>query len=166
MWNSARIIHSYTTMSTETLDARLSEDLKSAMRAKETVRLEAIRAIRTALTMEKSNAGNGGSLTEAQEVAVLQRLKKQRQEAADIFNQQNRADLAQVEEEQLAVISAYLPAMLEGADLEAALKPLLAQVGASGPGDFGKAMGVCSKVMAGKAEGKAVADAVKRLLDA
>jgi len=120
MWNSARIIHSYTTMSTETLDARLSEDLKSAMRAKETVRLEAIRAIRTALTMEKSNAGNGGSLTEAQEVAVLQRLKKQRQEAADIFNQQNRADLAQVEEEQLAVISAYLPAMLEGADLEAA----------------------------------------------
>jgi uncharacterized protein YqeY len=74
--------------------------------------------------------------------------------------------LAQVEEEQLAVISAYLPAMLEGADLEAALKPLLAQVGASGPGDFGKAMGVCSKAMAGKAEGKAVADAVKRLLGA
>ncbi len=142
MWNSARIIHSYTTMSTETLDARLGEDLKSAMRAKETVRLEAIRAIRTALTMEKSNAGNGGSLTEAQEVAVLlQRLKKQRQEAANIFNQQNRADLAQVEEEQLAVISAYLPAMLEGADLEAALKPLLAQVGASGPGDFWKGHG-------------------------
>lgn len=166
MWSSARTTHFYTTMSTESLDTRLGEDLKSAMRAKETVRLEAIRAIRTALTMEKSNGSNGGSLTEAQEVAVLQRLKKQRQESADIFNQQNRADLAQVEEEQLAVISAYLPAMLEGAALDAALQPLLAQVGAAGPADFGKAMGVCSKAMAGKAEGKAVADAVKRLLGA
>ncbi len=134
------------------------------MRAKATVRLEAIRSIRTALTMEKSNVGNRGSLTEAQEVAVLQRLKKQRQESADIYNQQNRSDLATIEEEQLAVIASYLPEMIEGAALEEALKPLLAQVGASGPGDFGKAMGICSKAMAGKAEGKAVAEAVKKLL--
>lgn len=153
-------------MLTDTLELQLSEDLKQAMRAKESVRLEAIRAIRTALTMEKSNAGNHGSLNEAQQVAVLQRLKKQRQEAADIFNQQNRADLAQVEEEQLAVINGYLPAMLEGEELEAALKPLLQQAGANSPGDFGKAMGLCSKAMAGKAEGKAVAEAVKRLLNA
>ncbi len=134
------------------------------MRAKATVRLEAIRSIRTALTMEKSNVGNRGSLTEAQEVAVLQRLKKQRQESADIYNQQNRSDLATIEEEQLAVIASYLPEMIEGAALEETLKPLLAQVGASGPGDFGKAMGICSKAMAGKAEGKAVAEAVKKLL--
>ena len=151
-------------MSTEALDSQLTQDLKDAMRAKATVRLEAIRSIRTALTMEKSNAGNHGALTEAQEVAVLQRLKKQRQESADIYHQQNRPDLASIEEEQLAVIAAYLPEMLEGAALEEALKPLLTTVGATGMGDFGKAMGVCSKAMAGKAEGKAVADAVKKLL--
>lgn len=151
-------------MSTEALDSQVTQDLKDAMRAKATVRLEAIRSIRTALTMEKSNAGNHGALTEAQEVAVLQRLKKQRQESADIYHQQNRPDLASIEEEQLAVIAAYLPEMLEGAALEEALKPLLTSVGAAGMGDFGKAMGVCSKAMAGKAEGKAVADAVKKLL--
>ncbi len=132
-------------MSTDLLETQLTHDLKEAMRAKATVRLEAIRSIRTALTMEKSNVGNRGSLTEAQEVAVLQRLKKQRQESADIYNQQNRSDLATIEEEQLAVIASYLPEMIEGAALEEALKPLLAQVGASGPGDFGKAMGICSK---------------------
>lgn len=151
-------------MSTDLLETQLTHDLKEAMRAKATVRLEAIRSIRTALTMEKSNVGNRGSLTEAQEVAVLQRLKKQRQESADIYNQQNRSDLATIEEEQLAVIASYLPEMIEGAALEEALKPLLAQVGASGPGDFGKAMGICSKAMAGKAEGKAVAEAVKKVL--
>ena len=151
-------------MSTDLLETQLTHDLKEAMRAKATVRLEAIRSIRTALTMEKSNVGNRGSLTEAQEVAVLQRLKKQRQESADIYNQQNRSDLATIEEEQLAVIASYLPEMIEGAALEEALKPLLAQVGASGPGDFGKAMGICSKAMAVKAEGKAVAEAVKKLL--
>ena len=151
-------------MSTDLLETQLTHDLKEAMRAKATVRLEAIRSIRTALTMEKSNVGNRGSLTEAQEVAVLQRLKKQRQESADIYNQQNRSDLATIEEEQLAVIASYLPEMIEGAALEEALKPLLAQVGASGPWDFGKAMGICSKAMAGKAEGKAVAEAVKKLL--
>lgn len=151
-------------MSTDLLETQLTHDLKEAMRARATVRLEAIRSIRTALTMEKSNVGNRGSLTEAQEVAVLQRLKKQRQESADIYNQQNRSDLATIEEEQLAVIASYLPEMIEGAALEEALKPLLAQVGASGPGDFGKAMGICSKAMAGKAEGKAVAEAVKKLL--
>ena len=85
-------------MSTEALDSQLTQDLKDAMRAKATVRLEAIRSIRTALTMEKSNAGNHGALTEAQEVAVLQRLKKQRQESADIYHQQNRPDLASIEE--------------------------------------------------------------------
>jgi uncharacterized protein len=148
----------------ETLDAQLTQDLKDAMRAKASVRLEAIRSIRSALTMEKSNPGNSGSLTEAQTITVLQRLKKQRQESADIYNTQNRADLAQVEEEQLAIIQAYLPQMIEGDDLEAALRPLLTQIGASGPADFGKAMGVCSKAMAGKAEGKVLADMVKRLL--
>ena len=85
-------------MSTDLLETQLTHDLKEAMRAKATVRLEAIRSIRTALTMEKSNVGNRGSLTEAQEVAVLQRLKKQRQESADIYNQQNRSDLATIEE--------------------------------------------------------------------
>ena len=166
MWNSDLTIHFCTIMSINSLELRLGEDLKDAMRAKETVRLEAIRAIRTALTMEKSMAGNNGQLTEAQEIAVLQRLKKQRLESATIFHQQSREDLAQVEEEQLAVIAAYLPVMLEGNALDAAIYPLLEQVGATGPNDFGKAMGVCSKALTGKAEGKAIANAVKRLLGA
>ncbi len=151
-------------MSTEALDDQLTHDLKEAMRAKDSVRLEAIRSIRAALTMEKSNAGNHGTLTRAQEVAILQRLKKQRKESEDIYTQQNREDLAIIEVEQGAVIASYLPEMLDGAALEEALKPLLLQIGAVDASDFGKAMGVCSKAMAGKAEGKAVVDAVKKLL--
>ncbi|MFM6997753.1 MAG: GatB/YqeY domain-containing protein, partial [Bacteroidota bacterium] len=113
-------------MSIEALEAQLGEDMKAAMRAKDQVRLEAVRSIRAALTTEKTSAANQGTLTEAQAIAVLQRLKKQRIEAADIFNAQNRTDLAQVEEAQLAVIQTYLPAALEGAELEAAVRELLA----------------------------------------
>ncbi|HAG34245.1 MAG TPA: glutamyl-tRNA amidotransferase, partial [Cryomorphaceae bacterium] len=99
-------------MSIEALEAQLTEDMKTAMRAKDQVRLEAVRSIRAALTTEKTSAANQGSLTEAQAIAVLQRLKKQRVESAEIFNAQDRKDLAEVEEAQLAVIQGYLPAAL------------------------------------------------------
>ena len=151
-------------MSIEALEAQLTEDMKTAMRAKDQVRLEAVRSIRAALTTEKTSAANQGSLTEAQAIAVLQRLKKQRVESAEIFNAQNRKDLAEVEEAQLAVIQGYLPAALEGAELTAAVRDLLAQHGFTNAAQFGQAMGLISKALAGRADGKAVSAEVKALL--
>ncbi|MFY9517822.1 MAG: GatB/YqeY domain-containing protein [Schleiferiaceae bacterium] len=151
-------------MSIEALEAQLTEDMKTAMRAKDQVRLEAVRSIRAALTTEKTSAANQGSLTEAQAIAVLQRLKKQRVESAEIFNTQDRKDLAEVEEAQLAVIQGYLPAALEGAELTAAVRDLLAQHGFTNAAQFGQAMGLISKALAGRADGKAVSAEVKALL--
>lgn len=151
-------------MSIETLEAQLGEDMKAAMRAKDQVRLEAIRSIRAALTTEKTSAANQGTLNDAQAISVLQRLKKQRIEAADIFNAQNRTDLALVEEAQLAVIQTYLPAALEGDKLEAAVRELLAAHQLSEAGQFGQAMGLASKALAGRADGKAISAVVKALL--
>ncbi len=151
-------------MSIEALEAQLTEDMKTAMRAKDQVRLEAVRSIRAALTTEKTSAANQGSLSEAQAIAVLQRLKKQRAESAEIFNAQNRKDLAEVEEAQLAVIQGYLPAALEGAELTAAVRDLLAQHGFTNAAQFGQAMGLISKALAGRADGKAVSAEVKALL--
>jgi uncharacterized protein YqeY len=151
-------------MSIEALEAQLGEDMKAAMRAKDQVRLEAVRSIRAALSTEKTSAANQGTLTDAQAIAVLQRLKKQRIEAADIFNAQNRTDLAQVEEAQLAVIQTYLPAALEGDALEAAVRELLASHQLTQEGQFGQAMGLASKALAGRADGKAISAVVKALL--
>ena len=151
-------------MSIEALEAQLGEDMKAAMRAKDQVRLEAVRSIRAALSTEKTSAANQGTLTDAQAIAVLQRLKKQRIEAADIFNAQNRTDLAQVEEAQLAVIQTYLPAALEGDALEAAVRELLARHQLTQAGQFGQAMGLASKALAGRADGKAISAVVKALL--
>ena len=151
-------------MSIEALEDQLTEDMKTAMRAKDQVRLEAVRSIRAALTTEKTSAANQGSLSEAQAIAVLQRLKKQRVESAEIFNAQDRKDLAEVEEAQLAVIQGYLPAALEGAELTAAVRDLLAQHGFTNAAQFGQAMGLISKALAGRADGKAVSAEVKALL--
>jgi uncharacterized protein YqeY len=151
-------------MSIEALEAQLTEDMKTAMRAKDQVRLDAVRSIRAALTTEKTSAANQGSLNEAQAIAVLQRLKKQRVESAEIFNAQDRKDLAEVEEAQLAVIQGYLPAALEGAELTAAVRDLLAQHGFTSAAQFGQAMGLISKALAGRADGKAVSAEVKALL--
>ncbi len=151
-------------MSIEALEVQLGEDMKAAMRAKDQVRLEAVRSIRAALSTEKTSAANQGTLTDAQAIAVLQRLKKQRIEAADIFNAQNRTDLAQVEEAQLAVIQTYLPAALEGEALEAAVRELLASHQLTQAGQFGQAMGLASKALAGRADGKAISAVVKALL--
>ncbi len=151
-------------MSIEALEAQLTEDMKTAMRAKDQVRLEAVRSIRAALTTEKTSAANQGNLTEAQAIAVLQRLKKQRVESAEIFNAQDRKDLAEVEEAQLAVIQGYLPAALEGAELTSVVRDLLAQHGFTSTAQFGQAMGLISKALAGRSDGKAVSAEVKKLL--
>ncbi|MDO7726700.1 MAG: GatB/YqeY domain-containing protein, partial [Schleiferiaceae bacterium] len=110
------------------------------MRAKDTLVRDTIRGIKTALTMEKTSS-SGGGLDEKKELAVLQRLKKQRTEAAEIFREQGRLDLAEPEEAQLAVIMTYLPEMMEGDALKAALQVIVDQIQPAGPQDFGRVMG-------------------------
>jgi len=149
-------------MSTESLDARIAQDMKNAMRAKDRVALETLRAIKTALTVEKTSGS--GDMDEKKELAVLKRLKKQRMESAQIFRDQNRPDLAEPEEAQLAVIEQYLPEMMSGDALVQAVQAVMDQVQPAGPQDFGKIMGTASKALAGKADNKDVAATIKQLL--
>jgi uncharacterized protein YqeY len=146
------------------LEARLMEDLKSAMKAQDKIRLETVRAIRAAVLVAKSEPGASGDLTEEQEIQLLQRLKKQRLESATIYREQNRPDLAEPEEAQLKVIEGYLPAQLEGDALHEAVRAVLTAQGFSSPGDLGKAIGACRTALAGQVDGKVLADAVKALL--
>lgn len=146
------------------LEARIMERLKEAMRAKDEVALRTLRAIKAAILVEQTATGAKESLTEADELKLLTKMAKQRKDSLDIFTQQNRADLAAKEAEEIEVINQFLPAQLTEAELEAAIKEIISQVGASSPADLGKVMGPANKALAGKADGKAVADMVKKLL--
>ena len=146
-----------------TLEARIMEDIKTAMKAKNEAELRTLRAIKSAILLEKTS-GSGTEITEADEMKMLQKMAKQRRDSLDIFQQQNREDLAAKEREELAIIERFLPKPLTQEELEAALKEIIAQVGAASPADMGKVMGVASKQLAGKADGKAISETVKRLL--
>lgn len=145
------------------LEAKINQDLVVAMKAKDEVGLRGIRAIKSAILLAKTD-GSGQAIDEAREVAIVQKLLKSRQDSLDIYEKNNREDLAKVEREEIAVIKRYLPAMMEGAELETALKAVIEQVGATSAADFGKVMGVASKQLAGKAEGRAISETVKKLL--
>ncbi len=148
------------------LEAKVQDEMKAAMRAKDKVKLEVLRAIKSAILLAKTEVGGADGLNEDGEIALLQRLKKQRVEAANIFREQNREDLAEPEEAQAAIIEEFLPAQLSEEELKAALSEIISQVGASGPQDMGKVMGVATKQLAGKADGKAISVAVRGLLTA
>tara|TARA_B110000444_G_scaffold50466_1_gene46481 strand:- start:5857 stop:6318 length:462 start_codon:yes stop_codon:yes gene_type:complete len=152
-------------MSIKPLNEQLGNDLKEALRSKDKVRLDTIRAILTALKTERSSPGQNGEITPIQEISVLQRLKKQRVESLDIFKKQDRNDLANIEKEQLEVISSYLPPMLEGDKLEKLLKNFIIKLGANNQNDFGRLMAHSIKSLAGKAEGKTIAQTLKKLLN-
>ena len=152
-------------MSIKPLNEQLSYDLKESLRSKDKVRLDTIRAILTALKTERSSPGQNGEITPIQEISVLQRLKKQRVESLDIFKKQDRNDLANIEKEQLEVISSYLPPMLEGDKLEKLLKNFIIKLGANNQNDFGRLMAHSIKSLAGKAEGKTIAQTLKKLLN-
>lgn len=152
-------------MSIKPLNEQLGNDLKEALRSKDKVRLDTIRAILTALKTERSSPGQNGEITPIQEISVLQRLKKQRAESLDIFKKQDRNDLANIEKEQLEVISSYLPPMLEGDKLEKLLKNFIIKLGANNQNDFGRLMAHSTKSLAGKAEGKTIAQTLKKLLN-
>ena len=145
------------------LEEKINEDLKTAMRAKDEVALRGIRAIKSAILLAKTD-GSGQAIDEAKEVQMLQKLVKTRQESLDIFVKNSREELAQKEREEIDVIKRYLPAMIEGAELEAILRQIVADTGATTAKDMGKVMGAANKQLAGKADGRAISDIVKQLL--
>ena len=140
------------------------EALKEAMKAKDTVALESLRAIKSAILLARTEAGASEELSEADELKLLQKLVKQRKDSAALYTQQGRNDLAEPELAQMAVIEKFLPAQLSEAEVEEALKGIIAQVGATNPKDMGKVMGAATKQLAGKADGKLISDIVKKLL--
>lgn len=147
-----------------TLEERINNDIKSAMMAKEKIRLEALRAVKSAILLAKTEKGGGEGLTPDVESKILHKQVKQRKESAEIYNQQNRPELAEKELAEASVIEEYLPKMFSDAELTTEVKKIIEQVGAKSPADMGKVMGIASKALAGKAEGKNIADKVKSLL--
>jgi len=143
---------------------KVSEDIKDAMRAKDKVRLEALRGIKKEFLEAKTAKDSDGELSDDTAIKILQKMVKQRKESAEIYKGQNRPDLAAPELEQAAVIEQYLPKQLSQEELEAKLNEIIAKTGASSPADMGKVMGVASKELAGLAAGKAISDTVKKLL--
>jgi uncharacterized protein len=123
-----------------------------------------LRAIKAAIIMAKTAEGAGGQVSAEEEIKMLQKLVKQRKDSLDIFKQQNREDLAQKEQEEIEVIEVFLPKQMSEAELKEVLIKIIADTGASSPADMGKVMGVASKQLAGKAEGKAISTMVKTLL--
>ena len=146
-----------------TLEEKISKDIIVAMKAKDEVALRGIRAIKSAILIAKTD-GSGNAIDEAREVQMLQNLVKSRQESYDIYMKNGREALAQVEKEEIDIIRKYLPTMMEGDELEAAVNAILVEVGATSAKDMGKAMGAANKQLTGKAEGRAISEVVKRLL--
>lgn len=146
------------------LETKIMDQLKQAMRDKNEVALRTLRAIKAAILVEKTAEGAKDTLTEADELKLLQKLSKQRKDSFQIFTEQNRPDLAQKEQEEIAVIEQFLPQQLSAEVLEAKVVEIIASTGAASMADLGKVMGVASKSLAGQADGKLIADTVKRLL--
>lgn len=148
-----------------TLAEKINADIKTAMLAKDKDSLDALRAVKSAILLAATEKGASEQLTEEAEIKLLQKLVKQRRESAEIYVTQGRDDLAKVEAMQADVIERYLPAQMSREELTEAIKAIIAQVGATGPQDMGKVMGVASKQLAGKTDNKAVSEVVKQLLN-
>ena len=146
------------------LKDQIATQLKDAMRAKDKIKLETLRSIKSAILLAQSDKGAGSELNEDEEMKILIKLQKQRKDSLDIYLEQNREDLASDERAQLEVIETFLPKAMTEEELEAALKVIIAEVGASGPQDFGKVMGKASKDLTGKADGKTISAKLKSLL--
>ena len=146
------------------LTDQINEDLKAAMKAQAKEKLEALRAVKAAFLLAKSEKGATATLTEDEELKIIQKLIKQRRESAELYKSQNREDLYKVEINEAEVISVYLPKQLDDAELTSKLKEIITKVGASSAQNFGKVMGTATKELAGKADGKRIAAKVKELL--
>ncbi len=143
---------------------KVSGDIKAAMLARDKVRLEALRGIKKEFLEAKTAKGGDGELSDDAALKILAKMVKQRKESASIYTDQNRADLAQEELAQAAIIEEYLPKQLSDEELTAALKEIIVRVGATSAKEMGKVMGTATKELAGKAEGKAISAKVKELL--
>jgi len=139
-------------------------DLKTAMLAKDEKALRSLRAIKAAILLAKTSEGAGGELKEDDEIKLLQKLVKQRKDSLEIFQQQNRTDLAQKEQEEIEIIEKFLPKQLSADELKSEVAAIIIEVGASSPADMGKVMGAATKKLAGKADGKTISALVKELL--
>jgi uncharacterized protein len=146
------------------LEQKIMTELKTAMLAKDDKALRSLRAIKAAILLAKSSEGAGGEIKEEEEVKILQKLVKQRKDSLEIFEQQKREDLAQKEREEIEVIEKFLPKQLSAEELKSIIEKIIADTGASSPADMGKVMGVATKQLSGKAEGKAISTLVKELL--
>src|SRR4051812_41424709 len=146
------------------LEQRIMAEMKDAMKAKNEAALRGLRAIKAAIIIAKTAEGAGGEVKEEDEVKLLQKLVKQRRDSLEIFQKQDRSDLAQKEQEEIEVIEKFLPKQMTAEELKSGLAEIISQVGATSAADMGKVMGVATKQFAGKADGKAISAAVKELL--
>jgi uncharacterized protein YqeY len=146
------------------LQSKIMDVMKDAMRSKDTVALEALRAIKSELLLAQTSTGSKEEISEADEIKILQKLVKMRKDSAEIYTTQNRPDLAEPELAQIAVIEQFLPAQLSEAEVEAIVSKIIAETGASGIASMGKVMGLASAQIGGQAEGKTISAIVKKLL--
>lgn len=146
------------------LTDQINNDIKEAMKAKDQLRLTALRAVKSQLLMAATEKGADGETSEEAGIKMLQKLVKQRKESAEVYTQQNRSDLADPELAEAAIIEKYLPTQLTEDELKPILQAIVDRVGASGPQDMGKVMGAASKELAGKADGKTISTLVRQLL--
>jgi len=144
--------------------SNLTEEIKSAMRAKDSLKLESLRAIKSAVLLAQTAKGGGAELSDEEAIKILQRLVKQRKESASIFRDQGRSDLASPEEVQAEVIASFLPEQLSEAEVTKVVSEIIVKTGAEGMKDMGKVMGMASQELSGKAEGKLIANLVKQQL--
>jgi len=146
------------------LEQKIMADLKTAMLAKDEKSLRGLRAIKAAILLAKTSEGAGGELKGDDEIKLLQKLVKQRKDSLEIYQQQNRTDLAQKEQEEIEVIEKFLPKQLSGEELQLEIKKIIAETGATSASDMGKVMGVATKKLSGKADGKTISAMVRELL--
>lgn len=145
------------------LELTINEAIKNAMREKDKIALDSLRAVKSQILLLKTEA-KGADVSAEQEIAILQRMIKQRKDSYEQFVAQNRNDLAEVELAQMKVIEQFLPAQLSAEELEAEIKKIITEVGAESLKDLGKVMGTASKTLAGKSDGKSISEMVKKLL--
>ena len=143
---------------------QISEDIKSAMKARQKVRLEALRGIKKEFLEAKTAPGAGGELSDENAIKILVKLAKQRRESAAIYTENNRPELAENELAEMAVIEEYLPQKLSPEQLDAELRSIIAEIGASSPADMGKVMGIATKKFAGRADGRDISSRVRQIL--
>ena len=146
------------------LSTQIMDTMKEAMKAKDTVALEALRAIKSELLLAQTATGSKEEISEADEIKILQKLVKMRKDSAAIFTEQNRPDLAEPELAQIAVIEKFLPAQLSESEVEAIVAKIISETGAAGIASMGKVMGLASAQIGGQAEGKTISAIVKKLL--